>query len=156
MTSAAPSNARKKLLQLFRPHHPDSPQRTAAYLAQRSSRRPPSAGQKRPRHYPERRERRRANPVAESSHITVGAIKADGKPGKITLHEIVEKTPVHRTTFDLANIRTIEPSDPGSLIRHGIDGSGRFEALAVGQDCRRRAPLFIDLDRASHGRKPWI
>ena len=68
-------------------------------------------------------------PVAESSHIIVDAIKADGKPGKITLHEIVEKTPVHRTTFDLANIRTIEPSDPGSLIRHGIDGSGRFEAF---------------------------
>jgi hypothetical protein len=37
------------------------------------------------------------------------------------------KRPIHQTSFDLADIRTVEPSDPGSTIRHGLDGSGRFE-----------------------------
>jgi len=68
-------------------------------------------------------------PVAESSHIIADAIKTETKPGQITVHECIEKNAVHTTNFDLATIRAVEPSNPGSLIRHGLDGSGRFEAF---------------------------
>jgi hypothetical protein len=68
-------------------------------------------------------------PVSESSHTIADAIKADVKPGRITVHECIENRPLHSTSFDLADIRAIEPSDPGSLIRHGLDGSGHFEAF---------------------------
>ena len=51
-------------------------------------------------------------PIAESAHVIAHAMKADGKPGQITVHECLEKTPVHRTTFELATIRAIEPSSP--------------------------------------------
>ena len=68
-------------------------------------------------------------PVAESSHIVADAIKTSGKSGcRITVHECFDKRPIHQTSFALADIRTVEPSDPGSTIRHGLDGSGRFEA----------------------------
>jgi hypothetical protein len=46
----------------------------------------------------------------------------------------MENRPLHSTSFDLTNIRAIEPSDRGSLIRHGIDGSGRFEAFEDFED----------------------
>jgi hypothetical protein len=68
-------------------------------------------------------------PIAEPSHVIADAIKADGKPGRITVHECIENRPLHSTSFDLAYIRAVEPSDPGSTIRHGLDGSGRFEAF---------------------------
>jgi hypothetical protein len=67
--------------------------------------------------------------VAEPSYVLADAIKAECKPGLITVHECMERRPLHKTRFNLANIRAIEPSDPGSLIRHGLDGSGRFEAF---------------------------
>ena len=67
-------------------------------------------------------------PVAESSHIIVDAIKADGKPGRITLHEVFEERPLHATTFDLSDVRAIEQHPVGAVVRFGLDGSGRFEA----------------------------
>jgi hypothetical protein len=67
-------------------------------------------------------------PVAESSHVIADAIKAESNPGRITVHECLDKLAIQKTTFDLANIRAVEPSNPGSTIRHGIDGSGTFEA----------------------------
>jgi hypothetical protein len=56
------------------------------------------------------------------------AIKAVGKRGQITLHEVFEERELHATTFNLSDVRTIEQHPVGAVVRFGLDGSGRFEA----------------------------
>jgi hypothetical protein len=66
--------------------------------------------------------------IAEPSHVIADAIKAVGKRGQITLHEVFEERPLHATTFNLSDVRAIEQHPVGTVVRFGLDGSGRFEA----------------------------
>jgi len=67
-------------------------------------------------------------PIAEPSHVIADAIKAVGKRGRITLHEVFEGRPLHATTFNLSDVRAIEQHSAGAVVRFGLDGSGRFDA----------------------------